>query len=164
MIGKLNILHLAIVLGAAGCFLLARSEATGRSMRPLQIFATPSLALLTALLLLFFALTRLLSKEIAGGLLIVGFAVGAVRGSRIAIVVDQLWGRVRLRNGRYTVWVAMALMLAVGLEVSNALMGGIAFPYRIIPSTVAALCAGLLFGCAVAVAIRISTAPNDKHR
>lgn len=153
-----------MLLGGVGCLLLAIPEAAGRSMRPRRMFATPILAMLTALLLLFFAITAPLAREVWAGALFVGLIVGAIRGSMMAILVDQVWSRVRLPNGRHTVWIAIALVVAVALEILIAVVPSIASVLHVIPSAVVSLCAGMLAGRAIAVAFRIPHAPNDEQR
>ncbi|MFI5001283.1 MAG: hypothetical protein ACHQK9_15505, partial [Reyranellales bacterium] len=71
-------------------------------------------------------------------------------------------GTVRLPNGRHTLWIALALALAVAHEVSIAVLGKIMAPYHLLAPAVAAACAGMLLARAVAVAIRIPTSPNDE--
>lgn len=162
MFANLNFLHLLIVLGAAGCVRLAATEAAGRSVRPLRLFATPALALATAAILLLFALNQSLPREIWVGALVVGLIIGAVRGATMAILVDQVWGRVRLPNGRHTLWIALALALAVAHEVAIAILGNVVAPWHIFAPALSALCAGMLAGRATAVAVRIPHAPNDE--
>jgi hypothetical protein len=160
VVDNLNLLHLGIVLSAVSCLQLALRDAAGHSMRSLRMFATPALAVLTALAVLLLVATESWLKQIWAGALIVGLLVGAIRGSMMKILVDQMWGRVRLPTGRHTVWIALALMLAVALEVLIAVFGTVVSPYHAFPSAVAALCAGILLGRAVAVAIRIPHAPD----
>jgi len=131
-------------------------------MRPIRLFATPLVATLTAFALLIFALTEPLPRKVWVVALIVGLVVGAVRGSTMAILVDQVWGRVRLPNGRHTVWIAIALALAVAHEVSIAVIGKIMAPYHLFAPAVSAACAGMLLARAVVIAIRIPKAPNDE--
>ena len=163
MIFNLNLLHLVALLGAVGCLLLAIPEAGGRSMRASRMFATPTVALLTALVLLFIAFPEPWAREVWAGALVVGLVVGAARGSTMAILVDQVWTRVRLPNGWHTVWIAIALLIGVALEVLFAVVAKFAPSYHVIPGAVVALCAGMLAGRAVAVAIRIPQAPNDER-
>src|SRR5579871_6401736 len=122
MIDDLNVLHLVIVLSAAGCLLLAIPEAAGRSMRTLRMFGTPALAMLTALALLLLVAGDARHQQIWAGALVVGLLVGALRGATMLILVDQVWVRVRLPNGRHTVWIALALVLAVAYQVLIALL------------------------------------------
>ena len=56
MLFGLNLLHLLLALGAAGCVRLALREIAGRSMSPSRLAALPLLALaMTFAFLLFFA-------------------------------------------------------------------------------------------------------------
>lgn len=52
MVYKLNILHLLIALGAAGCAGVVLREASGRLVHPSRLFAAPLLAAVAALFLL----------------------------------------------------------------------------------------------------------------
>lgn len=162
MITNLNILHLLLVPGAAGCVFVALKEAAGRSMPPKQLFAPPAMAGLTALLLLLMAASEPMVLRIWLGTLVVGLIVGAIRGASMQMRVDQVMGRIRFPRGTHTLWICIAIALAVAYEIAIALWGNFLSPTRELPSTAASLCAGMLTGRAVALVLRIYHAPNEE--
>lgn len=131
-------------------------------MKPGRLFAAPIMAMIAALVLLLFALTEPLSRWIWLGALIAGLAVGILRGATMAIVVDQVFDRVRLPRGRHTFWIAIALAVAIASEIAFGLIGHPAGLYHAFPSAISALCAGMLFGRSTALAIRIPGAPHEE--
>jgi hypothetical protein len=157
-----NILHLAILVSAAACVAFSVREATGRPITAIRLFMPPMFAGFIAVVLLLMVASEPMALPIWVAALILGSIVGAVRGATMVVRVDQVWSKLRMPNGRHAFWIAFALALAVALEVAIAIWGEAIVPHRAIPSAVAALCAGLLTGRAVAVVIRVPYAPNDE--
>lgn len=158
----LSIFHLLLVPGAAGCVFVAMKEAAGRSMPPKQLFAPPAMAGLTALLLLLMAASEPMMLRIWLGTLVVGSIVGAIRGATMEMRVDQVRSRIRFPRGTHTLWICVAIALAVAYEIAIALWREVLSPSRAAPSTAASLCAGMLTGRAVALVLRIPHAPNEE--
>jgi hypothetical protein len=159
-----NILHLVILVSAVACVAFSVREAAGRSITAVRLFMPPILAGFTAVVLLLMVASEPMALLIWLAALILGSIVGAVRGATMVVHVDQVWSKVRMPNGRHAFWITFALALAVALEIAIAVWGEGILPNRAIPSALAALCAGLLAGRAVAVVIRVPYAPNEEPR
>ena len=155
MSGKLNLLHILVVLSAAGCIFYAWEGAKHRTVRLRRSFRAPGWALLAALLLAFFEIAmkqRWWPFPIA---LLLGGAVGAAYGLLVKLRIEDYWLVVRPTGRRIPVWIALVLMAAVLVDVVGAWWGPDARIYRFPASLVALSCAGLLWGRALAMTIRL---------
>lgn len=73
--------------------------------------------------------------------------------------------QMRLSRARGSFLVALALMAAVMLEIAGSSAGPSGLPFRLIAPEIAAACAGMPTGWAIAVAMRWRGAPHvDLHR
>ena len=109
MVFKLNILHLLIVLGAAGCAAVLLREARGRLLHPSRLFAAPLLAAVAALFLLALLTLEMRQPRLWALALVLGALPGAVRGFTMRLQVDHMWSLIRLPRGRDGLWMAAAL-------------------------------------------------------
>jgi hypothetical protein len=71
-----------------------------------------------------------------------------------------MFARVRLPRARGSFLVALALVGAVLLEIGGALAGASGTPFRLVAPEIAAACAGMLTGRAVAIAMRWRGTPH----
>ena len=71
-----------------------------------------------------------------------------------------MFARVRLPRARGSFLVALALVGAVLLEIGGALAGTSGTPFRLVAPEIAAACAGMLTGRAVAIAMRWRGTPH----
>jgi len=164
MLFNLNLLHLLLVLGAAGCVWLARREIRGRSMSLKRLFLLPLLSMAMALVFLLFFLAAHQPPWMFVAALLVGLAAGAARGATMALRFDQMWRLVRPTGRRVLLWVALLLAAAVAVEMAGAVVGPASVLWRAAAGGTAALCAGMFTGRAVAVAIRTTRLPHAELR
>jgi hypothetical protein len=156
-----NILHLVVVLGAAGCIWLSLPEARGRSMKPARLFAVPLLAGLTALVLLLFALSEPLPRRATAAAFVLGLATGALRGWLMKLRVDQVLTRLRLPGGREGV----GLPVAVGRGLLRAAGRRPRPRLRVVfPSAAAIAGATYLLTRALVLSLRIRYSPHHDFR
>lgn len=160
MFKHLNLLHLVLALGAAAAVYLALRETRGRVMRPARLGFLPLVAVALAAILLLFQLAAKQPAWMFAVTFAAGLAVGAVRGATMKLQVDQNWGLVRPTGRRALIWVSLALPFAVVLEIGGALAGPPGIPWRLAAAAVAILCAGLVVGRALALAVRLWRAPH----
>ena len=168
MLFGLNLLHLLLALGAAGCVRLALREIAGRSMSPSRLTALPLLALAMTFAFFLFFLSLHQPLWLFAGALLLGVAIGAARGLTMTLRFDHMWRLVRPSRHKVLLWVTLALGGAVALEVLGAVSGvrtGFLGPLmRLLAALLAAVCSGALAGHALTVAIRLSSAPHVSLR
>lgn len=160
MILHLNLLHLVLVVTALAAMHLALKEIRGRAMRRWRLYLLPAVATGTALILLLFQLAARQPQWMLGGAFALGLVAGAVRGATMLLEVDQTWRLVRPTSRRALFWVSLAIPVAVGLEIGGALAGPPGALWRLAAAEIALLCAGLLVGRAIALAVRQWRAPH----
>lgn len=164
MLFHLNLLHLLLALGAAGCVRLALREIAGRSMSPSRLTMLPLVAAGMAFVFFLFFLSLHQPPWLFGGALLLGFAAGAGRGLTMKLRFDHMWRLVRPSRHRVLLWVTLLLAAAVALEVVGTVAGPSAGPAaalaRLAAAELAALCAGALAGHALAVSFRLSSTPH----
>jgi len=90
MLFNLNLLHLLLVLGAAGCVRLALREIRGRSMSRSRLFLLPLLAMAMAFVFLLFFLATHQPPWMFVAALVLGLLAGAARGITMALRFDQM--------------------------------------------------------------------------
>jgi hypothetical protein len=164
MLFNLNLLHLLLVLGAAGCVRLALREIRGRSMSLSRLFMLPLLAMVMAFIFLLFFLASQQPVWMFVAALVLGLLAGAARGITMALQFDQTWRLVRPTGRRVLLWVALLLAAAVAVELAGGIAGPAGALWRVAAAETAALCAGMFTGRAVAVAIRTTHLPHDELR
>ena len=160
MIFHLNLLHLVLVIGAAGAVYFALREVRSQVMRRARFARLPLTATVLALVLLLFQLAAHAvpwTFTLPFGL---GLAAGALRGATMKLEVDQNYRLARPTGRRVLFWVSLALPVAVGLEIAGALSGPSGAPLRLAAAHLAMLCAGLLIGRALVLAVRLARAPH----
>jgi len=155
MSNHLNLLHILLALSAGACFYFAAWEARRRTIRFRRLFWPPWSGLVAALLLMFFqfGMKQPLWPFLAA--LLLGVAVGGTRGLTMKLEVDEYWLVVRPPGPRTLVWVAVVLVAAVAVDIAGAIVGPAGRIWRFPAALVAMVCAGLLFGRALAVAARV---------
>ena len=164
MLFNLNLLHLLLVLGAAGCVWLARREIRGRSMSLKRLFLLPLVAMAMALVFLLFFLAAHQPPWMFVAALVLGLAAGAARGITMALRFDHTWRLVRPTGRRVLLWVALLLAAAVAVEMAGAVAGPAGLLWRAAAAATAALSAGMFSGRAIAVAIRTTRLPHAELR
>jgi hypothetical protein len=118
-----------------------------------------------ALVVLFFHVAAQRPPWIFAAAMAAGLAVGILRGITLELQVDHMFGKVRLPRARGSLLVALALLGAVLLEIGGALVGPSAAVVRLAAPEIAAACAGMLAGRAMAIVMRWRRAPHvDLHR
>ena len=162
-----NILHLLIAGGVFGAVAALRREASGRSMTAGRLFIAPSLALLTALLLLALAGPQAHTPALWIGALVAGLVAGTARAIAMSLQVDRLWDRLRLPHARDGLWAScllgvLALAAVLGGVTSDGLAVGTVLDWAIAAAT--AGCAGYLAGRASTLWLRSLNAPHSTWR
>jgi hypothetical protein len=160
VIFHLNLLHLVLVVGAAGAVYFALREVRGQVMRSARFARLPLVASVVALVLLLFQLAAHTAPWTFTLPLGLGLAGGALRGITMKLEVDQNYRLARPTGRRVLFWVSLALPVAVGLEIAGALYGRSGAPLRLAAAHLAILCTGLLIGRALVLAMRLARAPH----
>jgi hypothetical protein len=136
--------------------------------RPLprgRLAAPALLAMACALVFLLFHLGSQRPPWIFAAALAAGLGIGALRGFTLLLQVDHTFDKVRLPRARGSFLVALGLVAAVLLEIGGSFTGPGGRPFRLIAPEIAAACAGMLTGRALAIAMRWRGAPHvDLHR
>jgi hypothetical protein len=163
MIGP-NLLHIVLLVFAMACTYFTLGEMNHRSLRLQRLFAPVLLSGGCALVFLLFHLGAARPHWVFGAFLVGGLAIGSVRGFTLPLQIDHMFDRVRLPRARGSFLVALALVGAVLLEIGGAFAGAAGTPLRLVAPEIAAACAGMLTGRAVAIAIRWRGTPHvDFH-
>ena len=160
MVFKLNILHLLIVLGAAGCAAVLLREARGRLLHPSRLFAAPLLAAVAALFLLAAVTPEMRRPELWAVALALGALPGAVRGFTMRLQVDHMWSLIRLPRGRDGLWMAAALGGLSLITVVLTVIDSETTLLEVLTAAAAAAAAGYLGGRALALYLRTAHAPH----
>jgi hypothetical protein len=160
-----NLLHLVLLACALPCARYTLSETRHRPLPRWRLTAPALLAMPCALVFLFFHVAAQQPPWIFVAALAGGLAVGILRGITLELQVDHMFDKVRLPRARGSFLVALALLGAVLLEIGGALVGPSAAFLRLAAPEIAAACAGMLAGRAMAIAMRWRRAPHvDLHR
>ena len=158
-IGQIAVFAVVIV-SALGCLRGVLREARGEPMRLWRLFATPLLALGTAVVLLLFPTTESNDIVLWGMTLVIGLAVGVARGFFINFQVDHQWHLIRLLNASDGRSSAIALVVLGALEIVAALWQPAGSPYHPLLAACTATFAGFLVG---RVATVLSRARQESH-
>ncbi|MDI1286304.1 MAG: hypothetical protein PSV46_18100 [Reyranella sp.] len=169
MVFKLNILHLLIALGAAGCAGVLVHEAHGRLLRPSRLAVAPLLAAVAALFLLALVAPEDRAPKLWAVALALGALPGAVRGLVMPLEVDHTWALLRLPRGRDGLWTAAALavlsVLAIVLSLTGdeagAATGAVTGVWEVLSAAAATGAAGYLGGRALTLFLRTAHAPHS---
>lgn len=155
-----NLLHVVLLIFALACARFTLSELRHRSLTRSRLIAPAGLALVCALVFLFFQAGAQRPPWLLGAALIGGLALGVVRGFTMRLEVDHMYERARLPRARGSFMVALALVLAVLIEIGGAFVGPAALPFRLAAPEIAAACAGVLTGRVFAIIVRWRGAPH----
>jgi hypothetical protein len=155
MLGHLNLLHIPLALSAGACLYFAWWESRRRTIRPRRVFWPPWSGLAAALLLMFFQIGMKQPLWPFLVALLLGLAAGGARGFMMKLEVDEYWLVVRPSGRRALVWVAGILVVAVAVDIAGAMVGPAGRIWRFPAALVGMVCAGLLFGRALALATRV---------
>ena len=163
MLESPNILHVVLAVGGAGCLYAAVLEIRQRAIRRWRLFLPPSFALVVAVVvsLAQLAIGRSPSWLFAGALGI-GLAIGGARGLRMPLKVDQYWSLIQLRPTakRGLLWVAAVVAADAALECGAAFARLPLDTLRFAGALAGVACAGMLWGRATVVAVRMHHAPH----
>jgi hypothetical protein len=160
-----NLLHLVLLVCALPCARYTLSEMRHRPLPRGRLAAPALLAMACALVFLLFHLGAQRPPWIFIAALAGGLAIGVLRGFTLQLQVDHMFAKVRLPRARGSFLVALGLVAAVLLEIGGSFAGSAGLPFRLIAPEIAAACAGMLTGRAMAIAMRWRGAPHvDLHR
>ena len=160
-----NLLHLVLLVCALPCARYTLSEMRHRPLPRGRLAAPALLAMACALVFLLFHLGSQRPPWIFAAALAAGLAIGTLRGFTLQLQVDHMFDKIRLPRARGSFLVALGLVAAVMLEIGGSLAGPEGLPFRLIAPEIAAACAGMLTGRAMAIAMRWRGAPHvDLHR
>lgn len=160
-----NLLHLVLLVCALPCARYTLSEMRHRPLPRGRLAAPALLAMACALVFLLFHLGSQRPPWVFAAALAGGLAIGALRGFTLQLQVDHMFDKVRLPRARGSFLVALGLVAAVLLEIGGSFSGLAGLPFRMIAPEIAAACAGMLTGRAMAIAMRWRGAPHvDLHR
>ena len=158
-------MHIVLLVCALPCVRYTLSEMRHRPLPRWRLTAPALLAVACAMVFLLFHLGAQRPLWIFVAALGGGLAVGALRGFTLQLQVDHMFDKVRLPRARGSFLVALGLVTAVLLEIGGALAGPAGVPFRLVAPEIAAACAGMLTGRALAIAMRWRAAPHvDLHR
>lgn len=164
MILHLNLLHLVLAVGAAACVYVALQDVRAeRPTGPWRMALLPGWAMLPALILVLFQLAARQPPWLLAAPFALGLAAGALRGATMLLQFDRNWRLVRPKGRRVLLWVSLAIPVAAALEIAGSLAGpatAIGGPLRLAGAELALLCAGLLVGRGLALAIRLLSVPH----
>jgi len=160
-----NLLHVILLVCALPCARYTLSEMRHRPLPRGRLAAPALLAVACALVFLLFHLGSQRPPWMFAAALFAGLAIGALRGFTLQLQVDHMFDKVRLPRARGSFLVSLALLAAVFLEIGGAFAGPAGQPFRLVAPEIAAACAGMLTGRAMAIAMRWRGAPHvDLHR
>ena len=149
-----NVLHVFLLIFALACARFTLSELRHRPLTRSRLIAPAGLALACALVFLFFQAGAQRPSWLLAAALIGGLVLGALRGFTMRLEVDHMYERARLPRARGSFLVALALVLAVLIEIGSAFVGPAALPFRLAAPEIAAACAGVLTGRVFAIIVR----------
>ena len=155
-----NVLHVLLLVFALACARFTLSEWRHRSLTRSRLIAPVGLALACALVFLFFQAGSHRPPWLLAVALIGGLGLGALRGFTMRLEVDHMYERARLPRARGSFMVALALVLAVLIEIIGAFVGPAALLFRLAALEIAAACAGILTGRVFAIIVRWKGAPH----
>jgi hypothetical protein len=155
-----NLLHIVLLGFAVMCAYFTLGEMNHRSLRRPRLFAPVLFAAACALVFLLFHLGAKQPQWVFGAVFVGGLVIGTVRGFTLPLQIDHMFARVRLPRARGSFLVALALVGAVLLEIGGAFAGASGTPFRLVAPEIAAGCAGMLTGRAVAIAMRWRGTPH----
>lgn len=163
MIFKLNILHILLVLGAAGCAYLALREVRRQYVSVWRLFVPPLLGCGVAFGLVLIQLAADKPAWQFGVALLAGLALGIARGLTMQVQIDAYRPRFQARPAtkRVLLWVSLVLVLSVALDILGALQSPRLDFMRYVAAVLATVCAGTLVGRASAVTARLRYAHRD---
>lgn len=152
---KLNLLHILLLLSAGACLYSAVWEARQRTVALRNHFRSSGFAIVTALVLMFFQVGMkqpywLFLAAVAGGLV-----AGGASGLVLKLRVDRSWQIPQPAGARNVIWMAALLAAFAAVDIAGAAIGPEARAWRFYAAFGAAGCAGLVFGRAIAMAIRV---------
>lgn len=152
---KLNLLHILILPSAGACLYLALWESRRRTIRPKRLFWSPWFAIFAALLLAFLEARMKQPVWPFWAALGLGLVVGGARGLTMKLEVDEFWLVVRPAGRRTVIWIAALVVVAALVDIGGAAIGPDGKVWRYYATLAAMGCSGLLFGRAIAVALRV---------
>jgi hypothetical protein len=155
-----NVLHVLLLALALACARFTLSELRHRSLTRSRLMAPAGLALACALVFLFFQVGSHRTPWMLAAALLGGLGLGALRGFTMRLEVDHMYERARLPRARGSFLVALALVLAVLIEIGGAFVGPAALPFRLAAPEIVAACAGILTGRLFAIILRWKGAPH----
>jgi hypothetical protein len=145
-----------LLLSSSGaCLYHAWWESRRRTIRPGRLFWSPWLAILAALLLVFFQAGMKQPTWPFWAALGLGLVVGGARGLLMKLEVDEFWLVVRPAGRRTAIWIAALVMAAAVVDIGGAAIGPDSKTWRYYATLVAMGCSGLLFGRSIVVAARV---------
>lgn len=156
----LNLLHLALLVGAILCVRLAAGETGGRCLRRSRLAWPAVVAMACAGIFLLFHVGLRQPPWTFGIALAVGLVAGAALAIPMPLEVDHMFERVRLPSGRCTVAAACLLAVAVALEIAGSVLGAPGALLRLAAPPLAAASAGALAGRSLVIALRCRRAPH----
>ncbi len=152
---KLNLLHLLLLLSAAGCLYYAMWEGRQRTLALKKHFRSSGFAIVAALVLVFFqvGMKQPLWPFLAA--VTAGLVVGVASGFVVKLRVDRSWQIPRPAGTRRMIWFAALLAAAAAVDIASAAIGPEARPWRFYAALGAVACAGVVLGRALAVGVRV---------
>jgi len=155
----LYLIHIVMVLAAAGAAAASVSEGLGRPLRRWQLLVPGALAMLAAIMLWSYPSFEDLRDPELWTFAIGAGVVGFLRGHFMEMDADHIWNRVRVCRGREGTAAAFALAILAGLELAG-LSGLIGVRYHPTLELGVALCGGYLFGRSCAAWRRFPDIPH----
>lgn len=155
-----SLFHLVLLAGAICCFALTLREVRHRPLTSWRLVAPVLAAAACALVFFLLKVGTGQPPWTFGAALAAGLAVGAARGFTLKLQADHVSGMIRLPSARGSLLVAFFMVGAVLIEMGGAFAGVAGTDFRLVAPDVAALCAGILAGRVMAIAIRWHREPH----
>lgn len=158
----LSLVDLATIAMAAGCVRSTLPDLAAAPRKLWRLAVPPALGMFVALVILAGAVASLQHDALWLATTAIGGALGLLRGGRIPIETDQVWGLVRTPATRDSVVAGIAILAVALVDGMSGLLPPSPWLRHSHMAAVAALCAGYLAGRAWMLGRRAIDRPHTE--